>query len=360
MTRLSSRNGREQARKNVKALAISLALIGAFAANAPANAVLPGLALYLPPIAPALRSPAAGQTIETNFGDPRPTLIWRQGATYFGYPRPMTPTHFAICMLPAAAPITCTYAASAWKPAVGEIPSVPSGSVIGGTAGQYEYTFQVPSGLGTALLDKQIRWSVGACVVPGSGTPICTFATPTDLWLSTKNFVPVSVSASSSRERNLHLEADARNTGTSDIPGPYFTEMTIYNTLMTAGQLCLKDPNDAAAIASDQVLTATGRLVTVSALELDAQQRRIPPSDGIVAIYRPTAWRSPYFGLLPMPGAATVPAGAQRTVATLAIQAPTGLPVPSAYTVLMALDAGGVVHEFDETDNVKAQCHVIH
>lgn len=360
MTQLRSLPGRKQARTKCKALAMAFALFGAFVAEQ-ATAVLPGIVLYLPPVAPILRTPGAGQTIETNYNDARPTLVWRHGALYFGYPRPMSPTHFAVCIFGAAAPITCTYAASAWTPAVGSIPSVPSGSQLSGIPGEYEYTFQLPTAVPATLLDKPIRWSVGACVVPASGTPpACTFALPVDLWLSTKNFVPDSVSASSSRARNLYFEATAKNTGTSEIAGPYLTEMTVYNTLMTAGELCLKDPNDAVVKPTDQVMTSRGRFVTVSTLAIDAQGRRVAPADGVAAIYRPTAWHGPYFGLLPPPGAATVPAGAQRTVAALAIQAPNTLPIPSAYTVLMTLDIGNAVHEFDETDNAKAQCHVIH
>ena len=69
MTQLRTPYGRKLARTNFKAIAVSLALIGAFAANEPANAALVLPVLYLPPVAPILRTPGAGQTIETNVND---------------------------------------------------------------------------------------------------------------------------------------------------------------------------------------------------------------------------------------------------------------------------------------------------
>ena len=282
----------------------------------------------------------------------------------------MTPTHFAVCMFDAAAPITCTYAASAWKPAVGGVPSVPSGSVIYGTAGQYEYTFQLPSAVSSSLLDKQIRWSVGACVVAASPTPpTCTFATPVDLWLSTKNIIGDSISTSSSVGRNLYFEGLVRNPGTTPIAGPVYTTINIYNTLMTDGELCLQDPNDTMVKLTDQVVTYAGRLITVSTLPLDGQGKRVAPVDGVSGIYRPTAWRLPSVssflavsGTIPAlhvrPDGMTVPGLA--TVFAFTIQAPASQPVPAAYTAVMTPDYFNDVREWNETDNPKAQCHVIH
>lgn len=336
--------------------AAALLLIAMIAGSRPAMAVTPGIVLYLPPTAPLLRSPTAGATTETDYNDARPTFVWRQGGgVYFGYPRPAAPTHFAVCIYDAAVTTTCTYATSAWQPSVGSIPAVPTGSFIDGTAGQYEYTFKLPTAVGPALLDKAIRWSVGACVV-ASGAGTCTFAPPVDLWLSTKNIVGDSISTSSSNGRNLYFEGIAKNTGTTSIAAPIKTVVEIYNTLMTPGQLCLKDPNSELVQPTDQVVTTIGRRVTVSTLSLDSQNRRVPPADGVAAIYRPTMWHSPSF----LAQGNGIPPGASRSIFAFNLQVANTQPVPAAYTAIMQPDYFNDVREPNENDNAKAQCHVIH
>jgi hypothetical protein len=48
------------------------------------------------------------------------------------------------------------------------------------------------------------------------------------------------------------------------------------------------------------------------------------------------------------------------TVFAFTIQAPASQPVPAAYTAVMTPDYFNDVREWNETDNPKAQCHVIH
>jgi hypothetical protein len=340
------------------------AIIGSSMLAGRALAALPQFSLNMPPTAPILRSPAAGATIEVNYNDAIPTFVWRHGGLYYGYPRPAAPTHFAICMYDVAMPVTCSWATSSWQAAVGSIPSVPASPISGGTPGQYDYTYQLPTAVSSTLLDRQVRWSVGACVV--GSTVTCTFSTPADLWLSTKNIVGKSISTSSSVGRNLYFEGTVENPGTTSIDGPVKTVVDIYNTLMTAGETCLKDPNDAMVQPTDQVITATGRIVSVSALTVNAQGMRVPPSEGVAGIYRAALWHSPSFlaisGTIPgrgwNPRDPTAPGSA--SVFAFALQVSSNQPVPAAYTAVMQPDYFNDKREYNESDNNKAQCHVIH
>jgi hypothetical protein len=336
-------------------LFLSVAIVCGFAPTERASGALPQLTLILPPTAPVLRSPAAGATVEVNFSDARPTFVWRHGGLYFGYPRPATPTHFAICIYAAANPITCSWSLSAWQPAVGSVPSVPTGI----QSGQFDYTYQLPTAVSSSLLDTPLRWSVGACVVASTGAT-CTFSAPADLWLSTKNLRGDSssegISASSSRGRNLWFEGNVTNTGTTQIASVFGTQFDLFNTLMTSGETCVTDPNDPSVMATDQVITTHGHYVTVSTLALDGRGRRLPPSDGVAAVLRPGSWHYGPWGSV----YGDLPAGATRTIFSFGVTAPSPLPVPSAYTVVMIPDVGNSVREFNENDNAKAQCHVIH
>lgn len=341
----------------------SLGLLMLLASTESAHAQLWG---SLPPTAPILRLPngatiAAGQLGESVdpdrdrlLLDARPTLFWRHGSFSLTWPRPATPTHFAVCVYDPAVTLACAVPTATWTIPVGTIPSTPASPYTGGQINQYDYTFTAPSDLSDTLRDKTVRWAVGACVLGTSS--ICTFSAPRDLWLSTRNLVSRKVLLDDSRGHTLVVNHRVQNKGTTD-SGAFVTETHLWNVLMTQGEACQRDPNHSQVAANDVVITRTGDLVAVSSLPLDSSGRRIAPAAGIQAIYRPGSWAtSPIFEFVPNVPAAPV----AYTFGPRTGSSPGSIPVPAAYAARVVLDTGRAVREFNESDNVGTECHVVH
>ncbi len=309
----------------------------------------------LPPTEPLQRTPAAGATApaggvdaSAQLVDARPAFTWRHGGLYPFFPRPAAPTHFAVCLYdPAVAP-PCTQASATWLEPVGAIPSIPSPPITGGRPGEYDYTFRPSADVPAALLDRSVRWSVGACT-----STTCSFSPTRDLWLSTRNVFPERLLLRESSGNILRLADRVRNRGTTDTH-LFYAQLDFWNVLMTNGRTCQRDVNDAQVAVTDLVITNTGDLVAVSQLPRDmATGRRIPPAAGVQAIHRPGTWKSPSFG----DPRANVAAGQLREFAFPNVYTP--LPAPRAYAARAIEDVARVVREWNESDNARAECHVI-
>lgn len=319
-------------------------------ASVPAHAQFPPP--FLPPTAPILEAPQTLVIRATPNGGTSLTFQWRHGGLYVSYPRPATPTHFVICLGDPPTVASCDYPGQ-WAPAAGSIPSTPV-AFGPGTAGQYRYTYTVPS-LPDTYLDRTLAYRIGACSAPAAGK--CTFSASAIFWLSTKNLRAGNISFGGSTTTTLQTKARAVNLGSTPT-GSFFTHVRWYRALQSVVQMsgsCITDPNDAVVRPTDVVISGRGRVTSVGSLPLDAAGRRVAPADGIAGIHRPgtpMTTASGWFAALLMPGM-------EGIVADLGLNIPLADGRPISHVALSTIDSTLLLTELDETDNTAAECRTI-
>lgn len=192
----------------------------------------------LAPAAPQNLTPASGTVpaIAVIDGGTQVALGWAQSLQPGLTLRPNA-GQFLVCILiptPAVPAPTCTAANYSWSETI----AAPTPAL---TRSGNVFTFRPGRIYADAELDRPLRIGVAACVNAGFN---CT-ASYTDVFLSTRNIVPVSIGDQNSTQFEWVFDLRADNTGTSAIP-QYSGEVAYWEVLVTGTdtRTCLTTVDD--------------------------------------------------------------------------------------------------------------------
>jgi hypothetical protein len=162
--------------------------------------------------------------------------------------RPL-PSFFAICVYPAATPITCTWTNKTWSaPARGgtglayvPVPGATQLPFPGGSLTPrvplptaLRYTYRPSSSLPAGWLNQPLKWVVGACIENAQvvGGMRCSFSGPKDLHFTSIDLVATNADMRTSTATELKVEVRATNPGPMDSPaGPFTIRLDIWEAL---------------------------------------------------------------------------------------------------------------------------------
>lgn len=324
---------------------VALGSLWAFGAQAQMYRPLPQpIPIPLPanPSAPGLGAPQEGTHLATP-ANTRPTFTWTQGGITVAQPQPPEASYFVICLNTGTTP--CAWPGT-WNAAATAIPRTEFVTWTGIRTGRYSYTFVPPAGLAANLIDRELKWNVGACRTQANNT--CTFGTAKTVWFSTKDLRADNISdahGSNGEDGFLDWDLVVRNEG-STASGAFGAGM-VYVEVYSAGGNCLTDRNAAMVSPTDYAYLANGTYVQVQELAANAT---------IVAIGRETplwlvAPRFMHSGLNP---------GTSAVVGSIAdsFEWESG-ETQRAYIAIAEVDYAGAIREFDENDNKRVECSVV-
>jgi hypothetical protein len=269
-------------------------------------------------------------------------LRWQQGGLYATQPQPPAAEYFRVCVdTPDAAPtcdaplLHCTFAAA--DAAIHRTPvASPWGVVI---PSRYAYWFELPSQ--SSLLDRSLRWTVAACATQSASS--CNYAAATPLLLSTRNLKAENLEETITSQY-FEVTAILSNTGTS-ASGTFKLQVGVLEALLDAGGTCATSLGSDAVEPGDIAVTRSGQFIRL-------QSTDIP---GTVGVFR----ESTYQILLGETQTMTLSAGT-TTSATPRATDYSLVQLPVALIVTMMADDDSEVAEYDETDNARAECHVVY
>jgi hypothetical protein len=273
------------------------------------------------------------------------------------------PTHFAFCLLDAAAPLPCSWTGATYTmlssggnglSPPGPVPTLPGQP----QSIDYQFYFNPPSNLPDALLDKSLKWTVGACASnPMTGAMQCGFAAAKDAYFVARNITAANADMGNSTATQLNVEARATTSGrTTNASGPF--DVTVHAWEVVRGlapngaPICRVDVNhadfrDIPPNVIHYAFFANRREVRIVDLPPGGGGR---DGTGVIAIYRTGGFydlhAGSYGGL-----AGDVTSARGVLVANFNVNTATRAFVATAH-----LDQGNTLIEFDETDNVNSRC----
>lgn len=318
---------------NIAALAALFATVLVFAQTA----------IPWPPLPTTPSSPTTLSPNSTTHG-PVAALTWRQGGFFATQPQPPPAQSFHVCVYDAAVPgQNCSNPTVQWSYAAGaaQIHRTPVTTPFGQRSnGVYAYRLDLPAG--TVPLDHSFVWRVGAC--RSQATTSCNYSAPTVLSQSTRNLKALNI-AEHLLTAVIAADAEVKNTGTTS-SGTFPTLLTLRRAVLDPSGVCATNLGSDEVDPYDLVTTVTGELVPV-------QEGDVP---GAVGIYRD----GPFSIIAQVTADASLSAGTSGTTVSLE-QSLTNADLPIAFLLIMEVNAGAgaTVNEYDTTDNVRAECHVI-
>lgn len=298
------------------------------------------------PWPPFPTTPSAPTTLRPNSTAQGPVaaLTWRQGGFFATQPQPPVAQHFHVCIYDPAVPgQTCSNPTVQWSyaAAAAEIHRTPVTTPFGQQAnGVSAYRLDLPAG--TVPLDHPFLWRVGAC--RSQATSSCNYSAPNVLSQSTKNLKALNI-AEQLLTTGIFADAEVKNTGTTN-SGRFPTLLTLRRAVLDPSGVCATSLASDEVEPDDLVTTATGQLVPV-------QAGNVP---GGVGIYRD----GPFSIIAQVTADASLAAGTSGTTVSLE-QSLMNADLPIAFLLIMEVNAGAAatVSEYDTSDNVRAECHVI-
>jgi hypothetical protein len=156
------------------------------------------------------------------------------------------PSFFAICVYPAAAPLSCNWVNKTWSAAAsggnglsfnyvyGAPPPPQTGSPLWPRAPLpigIRYTFRPSTSLPVGLLNQPLKWQVGACMANSQavGGMQCSFAAAKDFHFTSIDLVASNADMRLSTPTNLNVEVRATNPGALDGPaGPFSVRVRVW------------------------------------------------------------------------------------------------------------------------------------
>ena len=289
------------------------------------------------PSAPTNLSPSAATTASTPA-----TLRWRQGGFFALQPQPPVAQFFRVCVYDTAAQQSCGTPAAQWfyaanDPLLHRTPVIPPFNPPP-IVSTHAYRFQLPSN--AVALDRALTWNVGAC--SSQSLASCSYSAAAALHLSTKNIVAVNIDEDLGTAR-ITATPVLRNAGTT-ASGMFDVHLQILPAFYDPSGTCATSVNAEGVEPGDFAVLANGE-------RIELQSEDVP---GAVGIYRQRDGFL-YSGETRL----SVAAGAMARGGTVD-QSLAGESLPGAFLVTMYIDPPPeAIVEYDETDNRRAECHVV-
>jgi len=296
----------------------------------------------LNPLAPGLGAPQEGTHAATP-ATTRPTFTWTQGGMTVAQPPAPEANYFVVCLTTGTT--ACAWPGT-WNAAATAIPRTEIVTWTGVRTGRYNYTFLAPGNLPANLIDRELKWNVGACRSQANSS--CTFGTAKTVWFSTKDLRADNISDAHGSNGDLgFLDWDlvVRNEG-STASGPFGAGM-VYVEVYSAGGNCLTDRNAAVVSPSDYAYLTNGTYVEVADLAANAAIVAIGPSTPFWLIA--PRWMHPGLD----PGASAVVGSINESFDWKAGE------TQVAFVAIAEVDYSGTLREFDENDNKRVECSVV-
>jgi len=328
---------------------LPLALFGASAASAQR---------FVPPrpVAPALVSPAGGATMRGEAGSATAFQVKFNHWQILNAPQQPMPTHFVVCLKPASQAANCGFAPADFV-GVGSLPQ-PTRLFNGLVHSGYQYTLSLPA-IGTTindgLLDVDLTLSVGAC--SSAAAIACNFSPESALFLSARDLKPGNVSDGFSTMANAVFDHEFDNLGSTAIPDMPLVVIQVieWQAQLNANEQCRTDLNHADFIDNPNAILftddGTGRWI----VDLPKKSGKRVVTGTVVGIHLWNGGAGVFADSLPF-GRTLNPGGTgsvQKIVSVPNAQRPRG------YINVTWTDQTGVVREFDETNNSRAECSVV-
>ncbi len=336
-------NGRSRAAKVWPAL-VALGSLWACAAQAqyrPPPQPIP-IPTLLNPLAPGLGAPQEGTHVG-NTNNTRPTFTWTQGGMTVAQPQAPEANYFVICLNTGTTP--CAWPGT-WNAAATAIPRTEIVTWTGIRTGRYNYSFVPPANLAANLIDRELKWNVGACRSQANNS--CTFGTAKTIWFSTKDLRADNLSdahGSNGEDGFLDWDLVVRNEGTT-ASGAFGAGMA-YVEVYSVGGNCLTDRNAAMVKPSDYAYLTNGTYVEVEDLAANAAIVAIGPQTPLWLIA--PRWMHP--GLAP---------GTSAVVGSIAEPFDWNAgETQVAFVAIAEVDYADAIREYDENDNKRVECSVV-
>jgi hypothetical protein len=324
-------------------------IIAVAAVAAPPPPPLPG------PLLPLAATPGGPEAaIEADAGD---TISFRWShidlSSPVVHPRPR---HFLVCLYKSGVN-TCLNTPSKWWVSElthrrGELWRDIPRRVVG-----YRYYFQPPDRLTSDQIDRRMHWAIGSCT--STQVSSCEFTPkPVTVWFSTKN-LRADISNLSIPDQ-LDFRGDVENRGRTD-SGTFTSQLVAIQALEDADDLnlvCEQDVNAPGLTDADVAVTGRGEELLLGALPRLPDGSRSTGGKGVAAIYRPGAQRfeesRDFSGIPPEAEGTAVSVEEENTTMTNDVWAST------VWVTIHRADTSNAHAEFDETDNVFAECQPIY
>jgi hypothetical protein len=273
------------------------------------------------------------------------------------------PTHFAFCLLDAAAPLSCSWTGATYTMLSSGGNGLSPPGIVPAQPGQpqsidYQFYFNPPSNLPDALLDKPLKWTVGACASnPMTGAMQCGFAAAKDAYFVARNIKAANADLGNSTATVLNVEARATTPGiTTNDSGPFDVAVHTWEVMRglapNGAPICRVDVNhadfrDVPPNVFHYAFFANKREVLIANLPAGAGGR---DGTGVIAIYRTGSFYDLRIGSWAgLAGNITSARGV--LVANFNVNT-----AGRAFVATTHLDQGNTLIEFDETDNVNSRC----
>ncbi len=320
---------------------LSAQLIGSVSAQVAGPAPYPG---PTPIPFPAPNPPAASTALRPNAPvDASIPLVlsWRQGGLYATWPQPSVANYFRVCIHGTAAGESCltTAAANQWLFAASDpqihrtlLPARPNEPF----PTTYAYRFDLPT---QPIPDDQAwLWTVGAC--RSQARDSCNHADPQQLVLSTKNLYARNIGDYLTAAL-IVATAEVENNGATH-SGTFSTHLVILEAVIDSRGNCAKSFSSDALAAGDTAVIRSGRRVRLQSADVA----------GTIGVYR----NEKIIGQVT--SKASVAAGQAVPAATVEVSL-SGMTLPAAFLMIATTDIANDVAEYDESDNVHVECHVV-
>jgi hypothetical protein len=297
-------------------------------------------------------------TIDTDF-------LWV--GSPFGLNASPAPTHFALCIYDAATTLTppCSWTGASWTmPAGGgmglatPVPVPPPSPWIQSV--DLQYRFNPPSNLSDLLLDRPLKWTVGACVANAMGPSgmYCGFAPAKDAYFVARNVKASNADMDNSTAAMLNVESRVTSPGSrTSNSGPFEVNAHVWQVLRgtaaNGAPICRTDVNaadvrDVPPNVIHYVFFTNRREMYLADLPVMMNGQR--DGTGVIAIYRAGM---PYDMFTA--SVSDFPGGIASSRGVLNHNFPQTT-TDKAFVATTHVDQSNTMVEFDETDNVYSRC----